>query len=207
MDRVAYNNRIGSPRSELSDEAIMAAVQNGDTAIFERLVRRYEGPLFNYIRRFVGSCADAEDIFQETFMRVYTKAHMFDTEARFKPWVYRIATNLCKDHARYRRRHPALSLDAPGKGDGESQTLLDKVPGHGGDPVEKARENESVELLKKAVAGLSVKHRAVFLMSRYEDMSYEAISDSLNIPLGTVKSRMNKAVKLLLAELKDAFNG
>jgi RNA polymerase sigma factor (sigma-70 family) len=88
---------------------LVSLVRQGRITAFETLVKRYEMPLFNYIRRMVGSATDAEDLFQETFLRVHTHLGSFRATARFRPWVYRIATNLCKDHLRYQRRHAHVS--------------------------------------------------------------------------------------------------
>ena len=161
-------------------------------------------PLFNYIARMVGNRADAEDLFQETFVRVYKHLDRFQTSGRFRPWVYAIATNLCKDRFKYRSRHKTVSLDDDRRGEGSPSSMLDRVAASEASPSDRARESEMAGLLESAISRLSPRHRPVFLMARYEDMSYDEISRTLGIPVGTVKSRMNKAVKFLMSELKEA---
>ena len=190
--------------SDRSDEELIALVLEGNTSVFEVLVKRYEMPLFNYIRRMVGSASDAEDLFQETFIRVYTHIEKFRLGARFRPWLYKIATNICRDHLKYRSRHVHISLEAEVGSDNRSETLLDRIEAPTPNPSEVASATETAELLEAAVGKLPAKHRAVFLMARYEGMPYDEIARTLGIPVGTVKSRMSKAVQLLLAELRGA---
>jgi len=199
----SYSFTSGQSLSESRDEELIQLVRQGKTNAFEVLVKRYEMPLFNYIRRMVGSASDAEDLFQETFLRVHTHLDSFRVTARFRPWVYKIATNLCKDHLKYRRRHPQVSLDAGIGSENGSETALDRMEAPTPNPSELASATETAELLEAAVEKLSPKHRSVFLMARYEGMPYDEIAGMLGIPVGTVKSRMNKAVQFLLSELQE----
>lgn len=189
------------PPDEASDERLIEQCRTGRRDVFETLVRRYEKPLYNYIRRMVSSAPDAEDLFQETFLRVYKHLEKFRTDAVFRPWLYRIATNACRDHLRRRRRRPTVSLDAPGQADGVA--LVDRTASPTANPSQLAGESELAERLAAAVDALPVKHRAVFLMARYDGMAYDEIARALRIPVGTVKSRMNKAVRVLLTELEE----
>jgi len=161
-------------------------------------------PLFNYIARMIGSRSEAEDLFQETFLRVYTHLDKFRPTGRFRPWVYRIATNLCKDHMKYRRRHRTVSLDNDCGCRENSPRLADRIAARDPSPSDQARGSEMAGLIETAIGDLSTKHRSVFLMARYEGLSYDDIARSLGIPLGTVKSRMNKAVHFLLNRLGEA---
>lgn len=170
---------------------------------FGRLVRRYESPLFNYLRRMTGNAAEAEDVFQETMIRLYRSRDRYDRGSPVRPWLYRIATNCCRDRLRYWRRRPSVSLESPRGADGSGQTLADGIPDGQAGSDSRVREAEVRDRLEEAVARLPVKHRSVFLMARYDGMDYESISESLGIPVGTVKSRMNKAVRVLMDELKE----
>jgi RNA polymerase sigma-70 factor (ECF subfamily) len=185
-----------------TDEALMARVQDGDAVAFGLLARRYERPLFNYMRRMIGSASDAEDLFQETFLRVHRHADRFRAGAPFKPWVYRIATNLCKDHLKYMSRRRHRSLDAP-VSDENATSFGDTMASADARPDEEARGDELEERLAVAVKALPDKQRAVFLMARYDGMPYQDIATALGIPVGTVKSRMNKATNTLLEQLKE----
>lgn len=131
--------REETQRTDVTDEALMARAQGGDMSAFTALVRRYETRLFNYIRRMVGNASDGEDLFQETFLRVHKHLHKFRTSALFRPWVYRIATNLCRDHLRYRGRRPTISLVAPSGNDPGGSPALDRVEGQNPNPGEVAQ--------------------------------------------------------------------
>lgn len=188
---------------EWTDERLMLSVQAGDRDAFARLMKRYETPLFNYLRRMTGSSSDAEDLFQEAFIRVYRSSGRFRTSGVFRPWVFRIATNLCLDHLKRRARRGEISLDRAGPGNspdsGRALHLKSKAP----NPRESAIGREAVAKLETAISELSAKHRAVFLMARYDGLSYGEIARVLRIPTGTVKSRMNKTVKILMDRLQE----
>jgi len=183
-----------------TDETLFEQARSGAEASFAALVQRYERPLFNYLRRFLGDASDAEEVFQETFLKVHLHQDRFRSGARFKPWLYQIATNQARDRLRYRRRRRFVSLFTPAPADAATG-LADTLAAPGPTPDAAATEAETRDRLAKAVAALPEKQRAVFLMARYEDMPYGEIAQALGIPEGTVKSRMNKAVKTLLAAL------
>ena len=182
----------------------MGLTQDGRMDAFETLVKRYESPLFNYIRRMLGGAADAQDVFQETFLRVYIHRERFRVTARFRPWVYRIATNLCRDQLRKRRRRSEVSLEQPISQEDAARELGDTMENPTPNPRECAIAAETAERLEAALARLPERHRAVFLMARYEGMAYGEIAGVLRVPVGTVKSRMNKAVTVLMDEMQRA---
>ncbi|GMW02708.1 MAG: RNA polymerase sigma factor [Candidatus Hydrogenedentota bacterium] len=193
-----FDKAAGAP--EPGDEFLVTQARQGDRWAFEKLVKRYERPLYNYLRRMTGDPTDAEDVFQETFLKVYSHLNRFQEGRPFKPWLYRIATNTARDFLRHKRRRPQVSLDDE---DGARPSLLDTLAASLPSPSSLLASRENVERLEKAVAGLSEIHRAVFLLSRYEGLPYSEIAEVLDIPVGTVKSRMNKAVHELLDALKE----
>lgn len=186
-------------KNQPSDEALMGSVADGSVQALETLVRRYEHRLFNYLARMAGNRTDADDLFQETFLRVYKHRQRYDRSARFRPWLYQIATNLCKDHHKYMRHRSHIPLDSnPGEGASLSERIADPVPG----PSAQAELSEVRDALESAVAALPEHQRSVFLMSRYEGLRYEEIAESLGIPVGTVKSRMSKAVHSVMQQVE-----
>ncbi len=176
----------------------MLGVAQGDRHAFERLARRYEKRLYNYVRRLIDDPSEAEDLVQETLIRVYQHAKRFKQDGHFRPWVYRIATNLCRDQQRYRRRRKLVSLDEQDSGIDKGATTAGRLASQAPNPREEAAAHELAGRLQEALTALPMKHRTVFLMARYEGLSYEEIAETLHIPIGTVKSRMNKSVKILL---------
>jgi len=95
----------------------MQRAQSDDEDAFAQLLRRYERPLFQYLCRFSGNAADAEDLFQETFLKAYKHRALYCRDRPFRPWVYQIATNMCRDRLRWRIRKAEVSLDAPLRSD------------------------------------------------------------------------------------------
>ena len=172
----------------ISDEQLMACSSNGDDAAFALLMRRYENTLYGYLYRMLQNSADAEDVFQETFLQVYRNRHRFRADGRFKPWAYRIAANLAKDRLRVRKRRGEQPLD----------TLAHDAAATAAAPDDAAGASETAQRLEQALAQLPAKQRSVFIMARYEGLPYGDIARVLRIPTGTVKSRMNKAAQFLL---------
>jgi RNA polymerase sigma-70 factor, ECF subfamily len=190
---------------EYSDEELMQRAARGEEDAFALLVHRYEKPLYGYARRMLGNSAEAEDVFQETFLRVYQHRNQYRVGAPFRPWLYQIATNLCRDRLRSRRRHPLVSLDAPAVLDADCPAQLDRVTDGHADPAQAARKAEATARLETALSELPGKQKAVFLMARCDNMPYEEIARSLQVPVGTVKSRMNKAVHFLMQAVRDIW--
>ena len=138
-----------------------------------------------------GCRQDAEEAYQDAFVKVFRYAGRFRGDAPFRPWLYRIATNCCRDLLRKRRRHDAVRR-IPASGD-EHTPLDERMPDPSQDPRAQAAAREAAERLEAAVAALPLKQRAVFLMARVEGMTYAEIAKALRTPVGTVKSRMNAA--------------
>ncbi len=183
----------------------MRRVARGDGDAFALLLRRYESLLYGYLRRMLGNGADAEDVFQESFLRVYQHRARYRLGAPFRPWLYQIATNLCRDRLRSRRRHPEVSLDAPIGPDADGPAPLDQAADGRADPAQAARRAEATARLQEALNELPDKQKAVFLMARYDNVPYDEIARSLRVPVGTVKSRMNKAVHFLMQAVRDIW--
>lgn len=182
-----------------SDEDLMQEVKRGDQDAFAELMGRYELRLFNYLRRTTGNAADAEDVYQEAFLRVYRHAKRFREDANFRPWLYRIATNLCMDLIRKRKRRNETSLEADGIRPDSSLSVRDLAPS----PAQSSEREERRAALASAVDLLPAKQRVVFLLARYEGLGYSEIAQSVGVPIGTVKSRMNAAVKRLKDQLSE----
>jgi len=175
----------------------MRRTRGGDDAAFAALVRRYEAPLFNFARRMLGHGSEADDVFQETFVRVYRHRDRFDSGLRFRPWLYRIAANLCRDRRRWWKRRPGDDYSV----DVDHASIADTASS----PSDHARAAEIGAAIDAAVARLPEKHRAVFVMARYDGLGYDEIAAALGIPVGTVKSRMNKAAAVLIEQLREHY--
>ena len=199
MERITIQEDEASEAPDESDEGLLLTARDGSMRAFETLVKRYEMPLFRFCRRMLQNADDADDAFQETFLRVYRHMDRFQAGSRFRPWVYHIAANLCRDTLRKRKRQLRREAKSNPKGNAEVETVESTAAG----PRDEAIASETAERLEAAIARLHPKHRAVFLMARYEGLPYSEIAHALRLPMGTVKSRMNKAVSELLSDLQE----
>lgn len=179
---------------KLSDEALIAAYQSGRRDAFTALIERYRSELFHFLARFMGDRAAAEDIFQEAFLQVHLSVDSFETDKRFKPWLFTIAANKARDYMRKRARRPAAPLDAPMGGDAEAGSFVDLLEADLADPEENLESAELVEQVQRIIGQMPEHLREILLLSYFQKLSYNDIADNLQIPLGTVKSRLHTAV-------------
>jgi RNA polymerase sigma-70 factor (ECF subfamily) len=185
-----------SPYSPLSDEQLLLRYTQGETGAFEELVRRYHRELFRFLARFLGDATLAEDVFQETFLQVHVSAESFDVTRRLKPWLFTIAANKARDALRGRGRRQMAELDAEvGQGDEGATRFIDLMPGNVPDPSEKISNQEAAAAVRMIVDRMPANLRVVLLLSYFHDFAYKEIAEVLNVPLGTVKSRLHVAVK------------
>ena len=177
-----------------SDEELMERLISGQNSALEELLRRYQGPLFSFAQRLLPSRSAAEDVFQETFLRVYRRRKSFQLGSAFRPWLYQICLNLCRDHHRRVKSRREVEFC-------EENLGLDPVPG----PQEKAEQKAQAEEVRGAIAQLPQKQREVLILTQYEGLSQREVSEILNIPEGTVKSRKFKAILALSKLLSKNF--
>lgn len=173
------------------------------------LVERYQGDLHRFLYRLTGDQAGADDVFQETFLQVHLSAASFDTSRRFRPWLFTIAANKARDYLRRKGRRKMLELSAPvggvagnAEGDGGSAfvDLLEiDIPG----PDAGMRTEELNRLVQRAVDTLTPTLKEILLLSYFQQLSYAQIADELDIPLGTVKSRLHAAVAAFAKAWRD----
>ena len=171
----------------------MARVQQGETDLLDLLVRRYERPLYGYAMRVVGERTAAEDCFQETFLRILRKRGTYKPGSPFRPWLYQICLNICRDWHRRRGRKPERELPP------ETLSMADPAPG----PEVLSDQMLLAQRVRQAVEGLPEKHREVFILQYYQGLQYPEIGAILGIPVGTVKSRMFHASQKLSQALSD----
>lgn len=179
---------------EVADEELVARLQSGNATALRDLMGRYQRPLYGYLYRLLGSAEDADDLFQETFIRVLKHAARFDTSRRFRPWLYAIAGNLVRNAYRSRSYRETVPLDRP---DEDGGTLAARLAGRSQLPADEAQREESRQIVNEAVAKLPNKGREALVLYYYQGLSYEQVSVALEIPLGTVKSRIHNAMARL----------
>lgn len=183
---------------ERSDEELMDLHRQGDTCAFESLVRRYADPLLGFLVRTTNDRAAAEDLFQETFLRVHQKAGSFRPGARFKSWLYAIAAHLAVDRHRRQARAPTRSLDA-----GEEERLMDHLPDPAPGPAHAADTADQRARVRAAVNQLAPRQRATLELAYFEGLSYPEVAAALGCTVGTVKTQVSRALHILARSLPD----
>jgi RNA polymerase sigma-70 factor (ECF subfamily) len=190
-----HSMEVPPRREDRTDEQLLAGYRTGDRASFAELVNRYQRELFHFLVRFLGDRAAAEDVFQETFLQIHQSADQFDLERRFRPWLFTIAANKARDLMRSQARRPTNPLQASiSPGDDESGTFIDLMESSQALPGEPLERQELQQQVHKAVMGMPEHLREILLLSYFHQFPYKQISDILQIPLGTVKSRLHAAV-------------
>src|SRR6266568_1242146 len=175
----------------ITDEQAMWRVQTqDDERAFAQLVRRWEGPIQRLCARMTGDPHRGEDLAQESFTRVYAKRKDYQPSGKFSTWLWRIALNLCYDELRRRQRREESSLD----GMGEAISALEAFVAHEPAPDRSLVEQERGELVRMALMQLPETYRTVLLLRHYENLKFREIAEVLEVPEGTVKSRMAEAL-------------
>jgi len=191
-----------------ADEELIARFQAGDVYAYEQLVRRYKEPLLNFVFRFIGDLVEAEDIVQDTFYRVYKNKHYYKEVAKFSTWIYTIAGNLAKTELRRRRRKRFFSINKESINEKEVE-----IPDLKSDPEVETNTIVTEKIIQQAIGKLPQKFRQVIVLRDIQGFSYEEISSIIKVPLGTVKSRVNRArlrlqedLGFLLKDIDDISN-
>jgi RNA polymerase sigma-70 factor (ECF subfamily) len=180
-----------------SDEDLIERFQQGDVYAYDLIVKRYKEPLLNFVYRFIGNIEEAEDIVQETFLRVYRKKHAYRRIAKFSTWIYTIAGNLSRTEIRRRRRRKLFSVSDMGFDEKDYEISDEEF-----NPEDNAEGILQGELIQKEIENLSPKFREVILLRDVQELSYEEISQIIKVPIGTVKSRVNRARTRLQSRLE-----
>ncbi|HXF83430.1 MAG TPA: sigma-70 family RNA polymerase sigma factor [bacterium] len=185
----------------LAGARVIRANQPHEIEALERLLERYGRRIYQLAYRMAGNEADAKDLTQEAFIRVYRAFRRIDPQANLDSWLYRIVTNLYIDMLRRRPKVRLESLDAPmvtARGD----EMAREVPDERADPVAAVLDAQLDAEIQRALGALSAELRMVIVLSDIEGQSYEEISQALGIPVGTVKSRLHRARRMLQMRLR-----
>jgi RNA polymerase sigma factor, sigma-70 family len=181
----------------LPDEKLIEKCRVGNREAFDVLIKRYERPIYHLAYRLSGNYDDAHDIAAETFLRIYRAIGTFQCAITLPAWINRIVANVFYDTRRHAYRHPAVSLDALVEKTGDS--LLANEKNTARSPQAEAEDNERKTILAKAIQSLPDYQRMMVTLFHSEGRTYEEIADIMKIPVGTVKSRLNRA-RLALRE-------
>lgn len=176
-----------------TDELLIKEFQNGDRNSYTELVNRYRDKIISFLYRYMHDIDAAEDLAQEAFFKVYLKKDSYKDTFKFSTWLFTIASNLAKTELRKLKRRKTSSISDINE-DGKSENIfIDE------DNIEKSSNNES-KLLQKALSELEHDYKIIIILREIQELSYDVISKILQLPLGTVKSRLNRG-KLKLREI------
>jgi len=191
--------------TELNDAQLLKRFKQGDEAAFERLVDRYRLPLFNYIYRLVGDKHNAEDLFQDVFVRMFNAISDYQEQGKFASWIFGIANNLAIDFLRKKGRQKFLFVEniMP---DSE-KNYLDSVPDLSCSPQDFIEQKELQEILKHAINQLPIAQRQVLLMREHSNLSFKEIAEILDCSINTVLGRMRYALFNLRNILQKQLKG
>ncbi len=183
------------------DRVLIERSRSGDREAFDELVRRYEKQAYNLAYRLTGNYDDASDVVVEAFVRAYQGLHTFRGDAHFATWLYRVVLNTFYDtRKRAKGAQYTISLEEQMELDGDTLTrqIEDTAPG----PEELVEQQEREQVLQRAIAQLPPERRVLIVLYHFESLSYEEIAQVLKLPVGTVKSRLNRA-RLALREILE----
>ena len=181
-----------------TDEDLIERFQNGDEQAYIELVNRYRDRLMNFVYRFVNDYDQSEDIAQETLIKLYTHKHYYKKIAKFSTWIYTIAANLAKSELRKKKSRKVTNLSQMSTQEKEYELPADQPD------TDQAIESEFIEKrIQAAIQKLPLHFKTVTILREIQELSYEEISKIVDVPLGTVKSRINRARLQLQKELKD----
>lgn len=192
--------------SEMTDEELLLAYRTGgNRQVFAELVRRYERELYSYLRRFLGDPVMAEDAFQAAFLQVHLRCGQFEAGRKVRPWLYTIATNQAIDAQRRNKRHRMVSLDRRTTADDDDvgslvELLISKETG----PSDQLEADERRDWIRRAVSQLPPTLLSAVTLIYYQGLKYREAAEVLEVPVGTVKSRLHTAILRLNEAWKHA---
>lgn len=180
------------------EQDLLKRCGRGDERAYRELVERFERPLIQFIMRHVGDRALAEDLFQDTFVRVLKNLQTYRPEGAFSTWLYTIARNLCLDHLKHVRRVKMTSMDSPvGEEGGKVLYLQDLLKDGAPAPEERVTLSEDEERVREALGRMTPVKREALILRVYQNLSYKEIADITECPVGTAKYRVHEALQEL----------
>lgn len=185
-------------------QSLIAQAKTGDLDAFEAIYKHFSRDVYTMAMRMVNSPDIAEEVSQEVFISVYKNIHRFEFQSAFTTWLYRITARRVADYFRKNKKHFTNTVPMPNMGEGSNQVFEAEDPKPG--PAETAMQSEKKEIIEKAIHTLNPKHSSILFLRYGKMLSYEEISDILQCRIGTVKSRLNRAHKILEEKVRDVLS-
>ncbi len=186
---------MDSEFEKLSDSELLARYGAGDELAFRELVTRYKNSLYAFLRQFLNRQDLVEDVFQETFLQLYTSRASFDQSRPLRPWLFTIAANKAKDALRKRQRTAAIPIGTIADSDDLSfGDVLNAITSDSTTPSDNLERTEMALRVEQVMANMPENLRQILTLAYFNKFSYKQMADILSIPIGTVKSRLHTAV-------------
>jgi RNA polymerase sigma factor (sigma-70 family) len=183
------------------DEDLMLQLQSGNELAFDCIVKRYQTRLYNFLFRYTRNHEDTEDLVQETFLRVYRSRNAYEPIAKFSTWLFTIANNLMRTQYKKSSRMQAWSID-----DTDSDNHIHiQLPSDGFTPDESTHSEMTLALIQRAFKSMPVEYSELLNLRELKELSYEEIATAVDLPMGTVKSRINRG-RIKLQEIFSKMN-
>ena len=180
---------------KVSDADLLKRYRDGDEDAFREIVNRYKNPLYAFLRRFVNQQDIVEDVFQETFLQLYTSRDSFDPQRPLRPWLFTIAANKAKDALRKMQRQSSLSMGTlADAGELSLDEVVNILTSYETTPDEELTKEETAQRVRQIISEMPENLRGILILAYFEQFSYKHMAEILSIPIGTVKSRLHTAV-------------
>jgi RNA polymerase sigma-70 factor, ECF subfamily len=201
VERPSAESIAVKQQSAAEDRGLIRRVQRGDASAFNDLIVKYEKVVFNFAFRLTQNYDDAHDVAQDAFIRAYNAMNTFRGDSAFSTWIFRITTNVFLDERKRKKAHPMQSLDEYASQEEQREGMQVEDPGPTPEDIVTAKERQRI--LVAAIQSLPEYQRTMIVLYHLEQKSYEEIAEIMNLPLGTVKSRLNRARLGLKEKLQD----
>jgi RNA polymerase sigma-70 factor, ECF subfamily len=189
-----------------TDAELFARYAAGEETAFREIVSRYKNGLYAFLRHFLNQQDLIEDVFQETFIQLFTSRESFDTERPLRPWLFTIAANKAKDALRKQQRTPTATIGTLADSQEMSfDDVLDTLTSDDTMPYEELEDGEIASQVRQVIADMPENLREILILAYFNKFSYKQMARILSIPIGTVKSRLHTAVARFVKEWKAAF--
>jgi len=196
---------MGNDFAKLSDAELLTRYTAGDEAAFREIVNRYKNSLYAFLRQFLNRHDLVEDVFQETFLQLYSSRNSFDTSRPLRPWLFTIAANKAKDALRKWQRTAAVSIGTMSDSQDLSfDDMLNTVTSDSTLPYEELQKDETALRVGQIISNMPENLREILNLAYFQGFSYKQMAEILSIPIGTVKSRLHTAVGRFAKEWKTS---
>jgi RNA polymerase sigma-70 factor (ECF subfamily) len=204
MDKENPKNHVNS----MTDSELLQQYRQGQEWAFREIVDRYKNSLYAFLRRFVSQQDIVEDVFQETFLQLYTSQDSFDADRPLRPWLFTIAANKAKDVLRKMQRQSSTSMGTlADAGELSIDEVVNILTSYETTPDEEVSRDETARRVREIIAEMPENLRGILILAYFEQFSYKHMSEILSIPIGTVKSRLHTAVVHFMKKWKAANRG